>query len=399
MKRMAAAAEPLIVPGGAGRGAASGAAQRAMISFRHVSKSYGPHAPVVEDLTLDVYQGEILALTGPSGCGKTTTLKMVNRLVEPTRGEISVDGTEVHRLRPHELRQRIGYVIQNVGLFPHLTIEKNVATVPRLLGWDKRRIEQRVDEVLRLVGLDPDVYRRRFPRELSGGQAQRVGVARALAGDPPVLLMDEPFAAVDPITRASLQDEFLALQRRLEKTIVLVTHDMAEAMKMADRVAILGPAARIVQLGSPTEVLSHPADEFVAQMLGTGRTMQLLASLHLRDLPLEHLRLCPGEEEIEVGDAAHRRLLVLDGRRPAAWRERTATGSRNGTGPQRPVTCVVNHATSTLRDALERVLQCPYACAVVVDSAGDVLGVVDFGHLWGALAARRDAIGLGGDGR
>lgn len=390
-----AAEEPAVAERDASAG--SDSRRRVMISLRRVSKSYDPRAgAVVDRLSLEVHQGEILALTGPSGCGKTTTLKMINRIVEPTEGEIYVDGTEVHRLPPHELRQRIGYVIQNVGLFPHLTIEKNVATVPRLLGWDKRRVSERVDEVLSLVGLDPAVYRRRFPRELSGGQAQRVGVARALAGDPPVLLMDEPFAAVDPITRASLQDEFLALQRRLEKTIVLVTHDMAEAMKMADRVAVLGPAAHLVQLGRPTEVLSRPADDFVRRMLGTGRTVQLLGSLQLRDVPLRPLAAGPVGHggEVELGDGDHRRVLVLEGRRPVAWRERGDGRSPVGARLERPVDCVVSRSTASLRDVLERLLQCPYACALVVDDRGDALGVVDFGDLWRAVGAGAPAEGV-----
>src|SRR5215210_3313491 len=211
-----------------------------MIEFKGVSKTYaGSDRPVVNDLTFNIEDGEIVVLVGPSGCGKTTTMKMINRLIEPTSGEIFLEGENVTNVNGDELRRRIGYVIQQIGLFPHMTIAANIALVPRMLGWDKQRISRRVDELLEMVGLDQATYRDRYPKQLSGGQRQRIGVARAMAADPPIMLMDEPFGAVDPITRERLQDEFIRLQQDIQKTIVFVTHDIDEAIKMGDRIAIL----------------------------------------------------------------------------------------------------------------------------------------------------------------
>src|SRR6266498_1301078 len=239
-----------------------------MISLRHVSKRFpGSAKDAVNDLSLDVPEGQTVVLVGPSGCGKTTTMRMINRLIEPTSGEILVDGRDVMRQDPVELRRGIGYVIQSIGLLPHRTVAQNVATVPRLTGWDRDRTERRVDELMEIFGLDPEL-KQRYPSELSGGQRQRVGVARALAVDPPVMLMDEPFAAVDPIVRARLQDQFLDIQRRLQKTIVFVTHDIDEAIKMADRIAILNRGAKVEQHASPEEILRAPASEFVKDFVG-----------------------------------------------------------------------------------------------------------------------------------
>jgi osmoprotectant transport system ATP-binding protein len=233
-------------------------------------------APAVDGLTLEVAAGETCVLIGPSGCGKTTTMKMINRLIEPTSGRIEVAGRDVSRVDPVQLRRAIGYVIQQVGLFPHMTIAENVATVPRLLGWPRSRADARIDELLMLVGLDPAVYRPRYPRELSGGQRQRVGVARALAGDPPVMLMDEPFGGADPITRTRLQNEFRRILGALRKTIVFVTHDVDEAIRMGDRIAILRDG-RLVQHGTPDEVLARPADAFVEEFVGTDRALKRLS--------------------------------------------------------------------------------------------------------------------------
>src|SRR5205809_2010499 len=221
-----------------------------MIRLEGVSKRYGAQV-AVRDLTIDFHTGQLTMLVGPSGCGKTTTLKMINRLIEPSSGRILHDDQDVTHIDPVTLRLRMGYVIQNVGLFPHLTIADNVATVPRLLGWDKRRIARRVNELLELVGLDPHGFGRRYPHQLSGGQRQRVGVARALGADPPVLLMDEPFGAIDPVTRVRLQDEFLALQATLRKTVVFVTHDLDEAVKLGDRVAVLAEGGVLAQVAPP----------------------------------------------------------------------------------------------------------------------------------------------------
>jgi osmoprotectant transport system ATP-binding protein len=254
------------------------------IAFEHVSKSYasgrdeaGTSGAAVDDLTLAVQPHEVLVLVGPSGCGKSTTLRMANRLVEPTSGRILLEGEDVTTVDPVGLRRRMGYVIQNVGLFPHRTVAQNVGTVPGLVGWDRKRTAARVDELLDLVGLPPDRYARRFPHELSGGERQRVGVARALATDPPVLLMDEPFGAVDPVGRRRLQAEFARIQRALGITVMLVTHDIDEAVRMADRVAVLSRGARIEQLASPLDIVARPASPAVADLVGRGRTARLLA--------------------------------------------------------------------------------------------------------------------------
>ena len=230
-----------------------------LIRLENVSKSYpGTEAPAVANLTMDVYEGEVLVLVGPSGCGKSTTLRLINRLIEPTGGKIYLKGEDVTDIDSSVLRRKIGYVIQQVGLFPHRTIAENIATVPKLLGWDKVKTSARVDEMLELVSMDPAIYRDRYPKELSGGQAQRVGVARALAADPDVLLMDEPFGAIDPITRDRLQNEFLRLQQDLKKTIVFVTHDIDEAIKMGNRIAILREGSEIAQIDTPEVILSDP---------------------------------------------------------------------------------------------------------------------------------------------
>jgi osmoprotectant transport system ATP-binding protein len=247
-----------------------------MIRLEAVSKRYPNGHLAVEALTLEVPAGEVAVLVGPSGCGKTTVLKMVNRLIEPTSGRILLDGDDVTAVDATRLRRRIGYVIQQVGLFPHQTIARNVGTVPRLLGWRRDRIHRRTDELLDLVGLDPSLYRDRYPSQLSGGQQQRVGVARALAADPPVLLMDEPFGAIDPITRARLQDEFLRLQEELRKTVVFVTHDVEEAVKMGDRIAILDIGGILAQFDTPAEVLGAPASPFVARFVGQDRALKRL---------------------------------------------------------------------------------------------------------------------------
>lgn len=258
-----------------------------MIRLTDVTKVYaGASVPAVGHLSLEVGRGEIAVFVGPSGCGKTTTLKMINRLIEPTSGTIEVDGHDVTSLKPHDLRRHIGYVIQQIGLFPHKTIGDNIATVPKLLGWNRARIRARIDELAELVDLAPDMLRR-YPAELSGGQRQRVGVARALAADPPVLLMDEPFGAVDPIVRARLQDELLSLQTRLHKTIALVTHDIDEAIKVGDRVAILNLGGTLEQYDAPREILRNPANPFVADFLGTDRGIKRLSLIPISSIDLE----------------------------------------------------------------------------------------------------------------
>ena len=258
-----------------------------MIRLQNVSKTFpGSETPAVGDLSLSVPEGEIVVLVGPSGCGKTTTLKMINRIIEPTSGSIEVAGINAVDTEPHILRRKIGYVIQQTGLFPHRTIGQNIATVPRLLGWEKGATEERVVELIDLVGLEQEMANR-YPAELSGGQQQRVGVARALAADPPVLLMDEPFGAVDPIVRTRLQDELLGLQERVKKTIVFVTHDIDEAIQLGDRVAILNVGGVLEQFGPPEEILRNPANDFVAEFLGTDRGLKRLSLIPIRDVALD----------------------------------------------------------------------------------------------------------------
>ena len=252
-----------------------------MIRLEAVTKRYGDGTVAVDALSLEIADGETCVLVGPSGCGKTTTMKMINRLVEPSSGRITVDGEDVMSVDPVDLRRRMGYVIQQVGLFPHQSVAANVATVPRLLGWDRKKIDARVDELLTLVGLDPGRFARRYPHQLSGGQRQRVGVARALAADPPVLLMDEPFGAIDPITRDRLQGEFVRLQAELHKTVVFVTHDVDEAVRLGDRIAILAEGGRLEQYAPPAEVLGRPATPFVADFVGADRGIKRLGVLRI----------------------------------------------------------------------------------------------------------------------
>src|SRR5437660_1292881 len=251
-----------------------------------VTKRFGGGAPAVDNLSLEIPSGEVCVLVGPSGCGKTTTLKMINRLVEPSSGQILVNGRDSRGRSAHELRREIGYVIQQIGLFPHRTVHDNIATVPRLLGWDKGRADRRVNELIDLVGLEREMLGR-YPIELSGGQQQRVGVARALAADPPILLMDEPFGAVDPIVRGRLQDLLLELQAQVRKTIVLVTHDIDEAIKLGDRIALLNVGGMLEQYAPPDEMLASPANTFVAGFLGRERGLKRLSLAHVGDISLE----------------------------------------------------------------------------------------------------------------
>jgi len=287
------------------------------LRFDAVSKRYPDGTTAVHELSLDVRRGERCVLVGPSGCGKTTTMKMVNRLVEPTTGRVLLDGEDVAALDPVKLRRRVGYVIQQVGLFPHQSVAANVATVPTLLGWDKARTRQRVAELLELVGLDPSTYGRRYPSELSGGQRQRVGVARALVADPLVLLMDEPFSAVDPVARERLQSEFLRVQRELGTTVVLVTHDIDEAVRLGDRIAVLRNGGWLEQYADPATVLGAPASEFVAQFVGSDRAVKRLA---VTRIDVHHLEPWTGDvqqsvrADADLGQALALLLQSPDGR-------------------------------------------------------------------------------------
>jgi osmoprotectant transport system ATP-binding protein len=301
-----------------------------MIRLDGVTKRFSNGHVAVDDLSLEVDEGDICVLVGPSGCGKTTTMRMINRLVEPTSGRIYVDGDDVMGVDPVELRRRIGYVIQQIGLFPHQTIAVNVATVPRLLGWDRRRVSARVDELLHLVGLEPKQFRDRYPHQLSGGQRQRVGVARALGADPPVLLMDEPFGAIDPITRARLQNEFLRLQSEVRKTVVFVTHDIEEAVKLGDRIAILEQGGVLAQYDPPAEVLANPATTFVADFVGKDRGLKRLrvttiTEADLVPLPADGDGVAPEVRTGQTLQDAYAALVLSD----RGW---VAVGAAEGNG-------------------------------------------------------------------
>jgi osmoprotectant transport system ATP-binding protein len=288
-----------------------------VIGLEHVSRRYGDRL-AVDDLSFEIGAGELAVLCGPSGCGKTTTLRMINRLVEPTSGTIRIDGRDTRERPVTELRRSIGYVIQQGGLLPHLSVAENVATVPQLLGWDRARIRSRVDELLELVGLPPGEYAGRLPATLSGGERQRVGVARALGADPPVLLMDEPFSALDPVTRHRLQGELLRVQAVLHKTILVVTHDVDEALRLGDRVVLLAAGGHLAQVATPAELLAHPASDAVAAFLGGDRSLRRLALLPLRTAELRPDGGTPPSERVDAGaslrDALEAVLRSAEGR-------------------------------------------------------------------------------------
>jgi osmoprotectant transport system ATP-binding protein len=371
-------------------------ASGAVVAFEHVSKRYpGAEAPAVNDLSLEIPAGEICVLVGPSGCGKTTSMKMVNRLIEPTSGRITIDGRDVMSIPAVELRRGIGYVIQQVGLFPHLTVGANTAVVPSLLGWDRARIHARTDELLDLVGLPPAEYRDRYPAELSGGERQRVGVARALAADPPVMLMDEPFGAVDPIRRERLQNEFLRLQERVRKSIIFVTHDVDEAIKMGDRIAILQRGGILAQYDTPAAILANPASEFVERFVGADRGLKRLSLARVRDLEtIVPVTVRAGEDRAEVRRRLNRSeeleyaLLVDADGRPLGWIDQHDLA---GSGPIDAEAATPGAPTvqpeTTLRDALSALLGSSVQLGVVVDERDRVLGLVSVDAIGDRLRA------------
>jgi osmoprotectant transport system ATP-binding protein len=359
----------------------------------------GQAEPAVDTLSMDIPEGEIIILVGPSGCGKTTTMKLINRLIEPTSGRIVIDGEDVTATDPDQLRRRIGYVIQQIGLFPHMTIAENIATVPKMLGWSRHRIAQRVDDLLSLVGLDPHTFARRYPKELSGGQRQRVGVARAMGADPDVMLMDEPFGAIDPINRERLQNEFLRIQSEIRKTIVFVTHDIDEAIKMGDRIAILGDQSRIQQYDTPESILVNPANDFVADFIGRGAALKRCDLSRVQDIELTAWPVVDEETSREeagrlIGQSDKGAALVLDSaRRPRRWvgldHLRRADG-RSLSGVGLPAEAIVT-PTATLGDTLNEMLTARYASAIVVDEDGAYLGVVDIDTINEAVRGMRAA--------
>jgi len=369
----------------------------AMIRLDNLEKHYpGQARPAVATLSMEIPEGEIVILVGPSGCGKTTTLKMINRIIEPSGGRIFLQGEDVTTTNADELRRRIGYVIQQVGLFPHQTVAANVGVVPKMLGWDKRRIANRVDELLELVGLEPGRYRDRYPKELSGGQNQRVGVARALGADPPVMLMDEPFGAIDPINRARLQNEFLRLQEEIKKTIVFVTHDIDEAIKMGDRIAILSEESRIAQFDTPSNILANPADDFVENFLGAGPSVKRLTLSQVGEIELNSWPTVQAGVSGEAIGEAFRRcdddfLLVLDGQhRPKGWLARADSGRVQSTDNPLPILSPVT-SQSTLFDALNIILQSYSTAAVVVGEDGAYRGTLDLERLRALIHVEQEA--------
>jgi osmoprotectant transport system ATP-binding protein len=368
-----------------------------MIRLENLTKVFpAQDAPAVDDLSMEIFEGEIVVLVGPSGCGKTTTMKMINRIIEPTSGRIFLEGEDVTKANPDNLRRRIGYVIQQIGLFPHMTIADNIATVPKMLGWDKERISDRIDELLETVGMDLS-YRDRYPKELSGGQQQRIGVARAMAADPPVLLMDEPFGAVDPITRDKLQDEFLRLQQEIRKTIVFVTHDIDEAIKMGDRIAILRTQSKIAQYDTPERILTDPADEFVQDFIGSGPSIKRLSLSRVSDIePADWpvARLTDSHEHVreKMRNSGKGYVLLLDGRdQPQRWvsaehLERSTPLEEAGW----PAVAIVE-SDSNLYNTLDTMVTSYKGSAIVVDGEGRYQGVVDFDTVLEAINAMRPA--------
>jgi osmoprotectant transport system ATP-binding protein len=371
-----------------------------VIELNRVTKIYpGAAQPAVDSVSLTVPQGEICVFIGPSGCGKTTLMRLINRLIPLTSGSISVDGKDIMTLNPIELRRQIGYVIQQVGLFPHMTVRDNIATVPKLLGWTKAKIDERVDELLGLVNLDPREFRDRYPRALSGGQAQRIGVARAMAADPTTMLMDEPFGAIDPINREVLQDEFLRIQAKLKKTIIFVTHDINEAIKMGQRVVLLQDG-RLVQAGLPDELLNRPANEFVKSFVGSDRVLKRLNLLKVRDAMMLNPVHCHEEdlsekvlEQMTKCDLAF--LIVAD----QDQKLRGYVNQYDLRGHKGIVADVVRKLTLTvspernLKEALSQMLSYDLGILVAVDEEGHIQGVLNSATLFKLVGATYDERG------
>lgn len=391
--------------GGARTGstAANGAAEGvtgASIMLQEVTKTYpGQKKSAVGGLTLEIPAGSIVMFVGPSGCGKTTTLKMINRLIEPTSGQIVINGDDVTKMNGDELRRRIGYVIQAGGLFPHMTVATNIGMVPKMLGWSKEKIAARVDELLELVSLDPELYRDRFPKELSGGQQQRVGVARALAADPPVLLMDEPFGAVDPITRQRLQDELLNIQSEVQKTIVCVTHDFDEAVKLGDWIAVFNEGAQLEQYDSPERILANPTSEFVENFIGSGAGLKQLTLTRVNEVELEDaVTATPGQRASDVlsqvQGAGAKYAVVLDSRgrplRRLTRRQLSRAQIIEGTyDPNLPSV----GWQATLNDALDTMLVSSTESAIVTGRRDAYAGIITVQTVMEAISAANAAAG------
>jgi osmoprotectant transport system ATP-binding protein len=373
-------------------------AEAAGVTYENVTKVYGGSSEAaVQGLSLEVSPGEICVLVGPSGCGKTTAMRMVNRTVEITEGDITIGEVSVRDREPAELRRQIGYVIQQVGLFPHRTIAENIGTVPSLVGWDGERIASTVTELLELIGLDPEM-RDRYPAQLSGGQQQRVGVARALAADPPVMLMDEPFGAIDPISRERLQNQFLRLQAEIRKTVLFVTHDIDEAIKMGDRIAIMKKGGHLAQFATPAELLMAPADDFVEDFVGADRALKRLALLRVSDIdlweaPLAHVGQATGEvrAKLEGAEVPHA-LLVDSERRPLGWLSERDLAQE--TVPAKPDSSAdpILDRNDVLRDALADLLRAGNLYAPVVDGERKIAGVLSVDVISEYLSSPKAAV-------
>lgn len=361
-----------------------------MIRIEKVTKCYG-ETIAVNELSLEVNEGEVCVLIGPSGCGKTTTLRMVNRLIEPTAGRIFVNGQETSTIRPEQLRRSIGYAIQSVGLFPHMTVATNIATVPGLLHWEKSRIASRVEELLTIVGLDVAEYAPKYPNQLSGGEAQRIGVARALAADPPILLMDEPFGAVDPLTRERLQTQFIHIQQKLHKTIIMVTHDLDEAIRLADRIAIM-ESGKLVQYDTPEVILTKPANKFVHDFVGTDRALKRLSLINIESFtkPAPSVGINSSLEEVNSVCERCQWVWVVDrSRQLIGWVDTVSLPEASSIeevivrGDSNEI-AVTNSAT--LREALSRMLGQGLRSIPVVDEKGSLIGEVTLGDIEAATA-------------
>lgn len=361
-----------------------------MIKFENVSKKYGDGPAAVKSLNLEIRDGEVLVLIGPSGCGKTTTMKMINRIITHSQGRISIHGKDINTLDPVILRRSIGYVIQQIGLFPHYTIEENIALIPRLKKWKKEEIKERVGELLKVVGLDPELFAKRYPKELSGGQQQRVGVARALAANPDIILMDEPFGALDPITREQLQDELLRIQSEMRKTIVFVTHDMDEALKLGDRIAIMKDG-ELLQLDTPDQLLNHPSHGFVEEFIGKKRIYQNPDYISVTEIMRNNPALILPTKSVTVAinnmrqrktdtlitvDEKGKLLGVISGYDLQSARERVAQISEI----MQPIETFLEH-TATAKDALQLISNTSYGIIPVIDEDKKVIGVITKGSL------------------
>ncbi|MFC1917671.1 ABC transporter ATP-binding protein [Chloroflexota bacterium] len=361
-----------------------------MIRLEEVTKCYGDTV-AVNGLSIEINAGEVCVIIGPSGCGKTTTLRMINRLIEPTSGRIFVDGREVHTSRPEQLRRSIGYAIQSVGLFPHMTVAENIAIVPELLHWDKNRITKRTGELLTLVGLKSPEYALKYPSQLSGGEAQRIGVARALAANPPILLMDEPFGAVDPLTRERLQAQFIRIQQELKKTIILVTHDLDEAIRLADMIAIM-ESGKLVQYDTPEAILARPANKFVHDFVGTDRALKRLSRISIKDMvkPAPSVNVSTPVSEISSVCQQCRWVWVVDiDRRLMGWIDREslseASSVKEAIVRGNPDEIAVTN-NATLRETLSRMLGQGIRSIPVVDDSGHLVGEVALSDIEAATA-------------